>query len=494
MTDSTPTPATPNLGRTIARNTAFVTLGRILLKVFGFLFGVFVVRQLGDDQYGRYSIVVAWVGLFSIFVELGITQYVTREMARSGGRVGTMFWNLFAVRLALAGVGLFLIPAGAALAGYDGDITLGVALYATTFIVAAIQAPLDAVLVAREAFGWLTAAAIVGQIAWLALGAGVMWLRPNFLWLIGVGLFAMLPQLALSGWIVARHRLIDWTIRIEPAAWPQLIRAGLPFGVISLALTIAFSIDTVMLSWFVSNAEVGWYNVAYGLVRSFVSLLSGFSVAMVPTLARVFATDGAVVTRWHIRSVRMIALIAVPVAIGGMLVAGPLVRFLYTPDVYPAAGALAIIVWDVPLLMYAAFCGNVTTIIGEERAAARINVINALANVALNAICIPLYGMLGAALVTVATDVIASIQFTLLLNRRLNVPALGGTLVRVGLASAGLGVAVWLAGDLHVLALIAIGAGVYGVLAIALGAVGPDEWALARRLAGALQRRLIRRS
>ncbi len=492
MTDSPTPPATPTLGRTIIRNTAFVTLGRILLKVFGFLFGVFVVRQLGDDQYGRYSIVIAWVGLFSIFVELGITQYITREMARGSQGIGSMFWNLFAVRLALAGVGLFVIPAGAALAGYDGDITLGVAVYATTFIVAALQAPLDAVLVAREAFGWLTAAAIVGQIAWLVLGAGVMWLQPSFLWLIGVGLFAMLPQLAFSGWIVARYKLIDWTIRIEPATWPRLIRAGLPFGVISLALTIAFSIDTVMLSWFVSNAEVGWYNVAYGLVRSFVSLLSGFSVAMVPTLARVFATDGAAVSRWHARSVRLIALIAVPVAIGGMLVAGPLVRFLYTPDVYPAAGALAIIVWDVPLLMYAAVCGNVTTIIGEERAAARINVINAIANVALNVICIPLYGMLGAALVTVATDAIASVQFTLLLNRRLNAPIPVGTFVRVGLATAGLGAAVWAAGEQHVLVLIAIGAGVYGVLAIVVGAVGPDEWALVRRLTGAVQRRVFR--
>ena len=105
MSDIAPPPL-PNIGRKIARNTLFVTLGQILLKIFGFLFGVFVVRQLGDEQYGRYSIVVAWVGLFSIFVELGVTQFVMREMARSGARATALFWNLIGIRLMLALIGL----------------------------------------------------------------------------------------------------------------------------------------------------------------------------------------------------------------------------------------------------------------------------------------------------------------------------------------------------------------------------------------------------
>lgn len=492
--DLPPLQPTRSIGATIARNTAFVTVGRILLKAFGFLFTVFVVRQLGDEQYGRYAIAAAWVGLFSIFVELGITQFAMREIARSGRRTAELFWNLVAIRLALALVGVVVIPVGAGLVGYAGDITFGVFLYVLTFVISAFQAPLEATLAAREAFGWLTITMVVGQISWLVLGAAVMWFRPDFVWLIGVGVITMLPQLAVDVWVAARLKLIDWRVRLQPSLWPRLIRAGLPFAVISLSLTIAFSIDTVMLSWFVSDSEVGWYNVAYGLVRSIVALLNGASIAMLPTVARVYETDRGLVAHWHARLIRFIALVAAPVAVGGMLVADPLVRFLYTPDLYPAALPLAIIVWDVPLLMYAASCGNLTTAIGEERGAARINIINAIANVVLNALLIPQYGMVGAAVVTVATDVIASIQFTLLLRRRLSLPSVWSTLVRVGLASAGLGIVVFLAGNQHVLALIGLGVIVYGLLAVALRAIGPEEWALARRILEAGRRRLMRGS
>ena len=493
MPDATlPDRPTRSSGATIARNAVFVTLGRVLLKLFGFLFTVFVVRQLGDDQYGRYSIVVAWVGLFSIFVELGVTQFAMREIARSEGRVGHLFWNLVAMRLALALVGLVVIPIGASLAGYTGDITLGVTLYVLTFAVSAFQAPLEATLTAREAFGWLTVTTVVGQVSWIALGAIAMWFRPDFVWLIGVGVIAMLPQLAVEVWIAARLKIIDWRVRLQVSEWPRLIRAGLPFAVISLSLTIAFGIDTVMLSWFVPNAEVGWYNVAYGLVRSMVALLNGFSIAMLPTAARVYATDRGAVARWHAQIIRFIALAAAPVAVGGMLVADPLVRFLYTPDLYPVALPLAIIVWDVPLLMYAASCGNLTTAIGEEKAAARINLINAAANVVLNAIFIPRYGMIGAAVITVATDAIASLQFTLLLRKRLSLPNMTGVLLRVGLASAGLAAVVAVAGHQHVLVLLALGVVVYGVLAWVLGAIGPDERELGRRMWAAGRRRLAR--
>lgn len=479
-------------GATIARNAAFVTLGRVLLKVFGFLFTVFVVRQLGDDQYGRYSIVVAWVGLFSIFVELGITQYAMREIARSDQRAGPLFWNLVAMRLALALVGLIIIPIGASIAGYSGDIRLGVTLYVLTFVISAFQAPLEATLTAREAFGWLTVTTVIGQASWIILGAVAMWFRPDFVWLIGMGLIAMLPQLAVDVWIVARLKLVDWRIHLQLSEWPRLIRAGLPFAVISLSLTIAFGIDTIMLSWYVPDAEVGWYNVAYGLVRSMVALLNGFSIAMLPTAARVYATDKGAVARWHAQIIRFIALAATPVAVGGMLVAQPLVRFLYTPELSPAALPLAIIVWDVPLLMYAAACGNLTTAIGEEKAAARINLLNALANVVLNAIVIPRYGMVGAAAVTVATDVIASVQFTQLLRKRLSLPNMLGTLIRVGLASLGLAIAVALAGSQHVLILMGLGVLVYGALAFAVGAIGPEERELGRRMLAAGRRRLDR--
>ena len=67
-----------------------------------------------------------------------------------------------------------------------------------------------------------------------------------------------------------------------------------------------------------------------------------------------------------------------------------------------------------------------------------------------------------------------------------------GVLLRVGLASAGLAAVVAVAGHQHVLVLLALGVVVYGVLAWVLGAIGPDERELGRRMWAAGRRRLAR--
>ena len=92
---------TASVGRVILRNTLFITLGGVILKILNFAYGVYVVRRLGDSQFGEYNIILAWVGLFSIFAELGVTQYAMREIARDHQRAESLFWNLMAMRAVL---------------------------------------------------------------------------------------------------------------------------------------------------------------------------------------------------------------------------------------------------------------------------------------------------------------------------------------------------------------------------------------------------------
>ena len=106
------------------------------------------------------------------------------------------------------------------------------------------------------------------------------------------------------------------------------------------------------------------------------------------------------------------------------------------------------------LLVFTSFCGNMTTIISEERAAARIYTINTVANVILNLYAIPRFGLVGAALVTVITDFIGALQFHFLLKPKLHLPNMTWMFLRVLIASVLMGVVVRLAGDLNLFLLI----------------------------------------
>jgi O-antigen/teichoic acid export membrane protein len=255
-----------------------------------------------------------------------------------------------------------------------------------------------------------------------------------------------------------------------------------------LTLTIATSIDTVMLSKSQPDYVVGWYNVAYGLIISVTFLTNGFKDAIVPSLTRAHAKDPNTVRTWYYHTVKFFVALSFPLAVGGVLLAKELIVFLYTDQFVRATEALQILVWDIPFLMYAGFCGRITTVISAERAAARIYTVNAVANVILNLIMIPLYGMIGAAIVTVLTDMISALQFYLLLRKELSPPSLRSPLFRIILASIVMGGAVWITGAFHLFVRIGLGALVYFIMILVFRLPDETEWGWIRNSADKIAR------
>lgn len=469
------------LGSTIFRNTLFITSGSTIIRLVGFLFSVYIIRDLGGAQYGQYAIVLQFVGLFQIFLELGMTQFVMRSIAQDRSRTETLLWNLVVLRVLLALAGLILIPVIGILFGYSQEMVLGIFLYSTSFIFAAFLVPLQTVLVGHERYDYATVLNVIGRLGFFALGGILLLLGGGYISLIAASLLVMPFQIAYAAWTVRKQHIVTLRPTIQPRTWPSILRSGLPFGIISLFLTIAFSIDTVMLSWYEPDYAVGWYNVAYGLIPSFLFFFGGFSNAIIPSLSKTYVTDPVEVNRWYRASVKFILMISMPIAVGGMILSIPLILFLYTDEYLPSAIALKVLIWDVPFIMFASFGGNMTTIVSEEKSAARIYGINMAANVLLNLIAIPRFGVIGAALVTVVTDFIGALQFHFLLRRKLELPAVASVLVRVIAASAIMGLIIWQLDDWNMFMLIGLGAVIYGGLLIVFRVLTHDEWKAIRQ-------------
>jgi O-antigen/teichoic acid export membrane protein len=141
----------------------------------------------------------------------------------------------------------------------------------------------------------------------------------------------------------------------------------------------------------------------------------------------------------------------------------------------PAAQSLQIIIWDVPVLMFASFCGNMTTVVGEERAAARIYIVSAIANILLNLYAIPRFSLIGASVVTVITDLIAALQFYFLLRQKLHLPDMKSVATRVVIASALMGIVVALISDRPLLVPIGAGVVIYSGLVLVLRVLDDAE-------------------
>lgn len=444
-----------DLAQVILRNTLAASAGGALMKLQNFLFMVYVVRLLGEVGLGRYATVVAFVGLFSVFFELGLAQYVERDIARDAGSAATLFWNLLLLRLGLAVVGIFGITGLAIVFGFDRGLVFGVFLFTLTFLFAAVLVPLTTLLTANERFDLSVALQLLNQILTVVAGLVLLWFGLGYYALLLTGFVTMPAQILLTIWTVRRHHLGPPPWNIHPGDWRRFIVASLPFGLTSLALTFNFNVDTVIIGLFHSDGQVGFYNAAYRLIFNGIGVVGGFLTVMTPSLAREFVHDSERVRRWVTISLHWMLLFSLPAATGLAMLAPRVIGLLYGPGFAASAPVLAILAWDIPLLLLNAFFGNVTAAVGLERPAARIYLGSAVVNLVLNLALIPTFGILAAAWVTIATDSISALIFIVLLRRQMAIHGVLAKVPKIGVAT-GLMVAFMLVADGLPLAMIIV--------------------------------------
>lgn len=487
MTDTAVLPQR-NPKRIVVRNTLFGIVAQLALKATNFLFTVFIVNQLGGSAYGQYTIVLAWVGLVSFIGDMGITTYLSREVARDSSKANDLFWDTVTLRFILAIIcSIVTIGAAQILTDYSSDMILGIGLYTITYFFSMFIAPLGSLLTGNERVDIASVLNVVMQVSFMIVAGTFLLLNLGFVWLVLAGPLTMPLVLILHVWAVRRYKIGPPRFRINPRMWWSVLKAGLPFAFIQLAITFALRIDTIVLSGYVSDEMIGWYNTAYNLTLTLTGFAVSFNNALFPTLTREHENNPEIVRPVYYRLVKMLMFISLPIAVGGMLTSGKIVEFLYKPDIFPAAIPLAILVWDIPLSMYHMFSSYMSTAIRTERRAAVIYISMGVTNLVLNLLLVPLFGVIGAAFSTIITDLVGAAQFYLLLRGKLGAGLGFNRLVRLGLVTGLMGFLIFILREQSLFLIIPVSAIAYLGMIWVSGAFTAEERGL---LTGFITRRL----
>jgi len=338
-----------------------------------------------------------------------------------------------------------------------------------------IIAPLDSILKGSERVDISAILTVLGQVTFMLLAALFLYLRLGFMWLFIAALINMPITIVLQAWVIRRYKLSPPRFRINPQMWLHVIVAGLPFGFIQLSTSFAFRVDTIVLSANVPDMQIGFYKAAYNLVFMLLSVSTSFNNAVLPTLTREHALNPQTVKNWYYNSVRVMIFLSLPIAIGTTLLSYDITVLLYEPSFAPAAVALAILIWDLPFVMYHSFCGNVTQSIRRERAAARIYGTLGIFNLLVNLAFVPRFGIVGSSFATVLTDFLGAAQYYFLLRHEFGAGLEFTRLLRIAMAAVFMGLIVYLASSLPVLIVIVIGAASYLGLVWISGAFTKEE-------------------
>ncbi|MBZ0275612.1 MAG: flippase [Anaerolineae bacterium] len=487
----TPTQPKRNVGRIIARNTAVGVASQFALKMVGFLYNVLVINHLGDSSYGQYNIVLSWAYVFAFLGDIGISQFYTREIARDRSKGEKWFWDVVALRFILAIVASVATTGAAIIFHHPPEIVLAVGLYTATYFLQALLEPLRSIIEGNERIDITSVLGVINQIIFMGFGAIFLFLGGDFVWLVVAALLVIPINIVISLVVIRRNKLAPPPFQLHIGQWWVLLRGGLPFALIQLSLSFAFYGDTLFLKQYgYSDELIGWYGASYALMLTASVITSAFNRALLPSLAREHAENPESVRPWYYRSVKAMAFMGIPLAVGGVVLSDKIISFLY-PEYPPASVAFAILIWYMPMHIYTAFAGNMSNSIKEENKAARIYFGEGVVNIILYMILIPPFGLVGASFATVLTEVYASFLFYILYRRTFGPGLNFQKMSRLVLSAALMGVVVFLARDLNLFLAIAIGVVVYLMLVWLTRAFSESEVEMVKRVLDRVRGRLF---
>lgn len=460
---------------------------QIIQGVIGFLTIVVFTRLLSAHEFGVYALAfsvmtLAHVAVFS-WVEAAMARFWAAEQEAEG--LAAHFASLYRVAFILTG--LFLPLAALAAWLWPGDAAMKTALAAGL-----VGVPVRALVkLGQERF---RAAGEVAKAAWLEIWTVVS------AFALGVG-FALAgaggasPLLGiLAGPLLALPFVLPGELRqarggvVTRARVRAYAGYGYPIA-LSLALAVVLaSTDRFLLAAFLDEAAVGAYHAGYTIAnRTLDVLFVWLGAAGGPALVMALERGGRAAAIQAAREqASTFVLLGLPAAVGVALVARPLAEVMIGPGLREMATLVTPWVALSALLSGATayYFGQAFTLGRRTDLLLAAMAAPATANVILNILLIPRFGVVGAAWATAVSFAIG-LSATILLGRRvLPLPAPWSALARCGLAAAVMALAVnalpAIGGFPELVLDASVGAAVYGAVALVLNAAGVRD--VARRL------------
>jgi O-antigen/teichoic acid export membrane protein len=442
----------------LAKNATWLLVAQVATLASGLAILVAIGRLLTPEDLGRWRFAQAVLAYVLVLADAGFTAFAIREIARRHSEAVADFGlTMVLLRLSVSGFALAAILVAFAVAGLSSDTILVTGTMGATALATALGA--NYLLQAREDFGAISAIRITAQIVGaLGVVAAIIATRSIHLAAFAVLLSGLLATV-LTDRLAARFGAFGGHLSVSDAR--RFLQGAAPFIGAGLAVLVIFNADAFLIQLLRGERELGLYAAPYAIAGYSLVIGGALVAAAYPRMAR---ASGHSASYGHVRELSAVmGAISLPIAIGGMVTAEPLLATLFG-QVYADNWALLVVLMFVPLLGFLNMTlGQSMAAAGEQRAVFLTAVMAAGANVSLNLLGIPILGIMGAAIVASVTEVITLGLYSRVAARlRLSVP-LGDYLGSLP-AAAFMGIGVILLRSLGVtsiLVLLPVGVAIY---------------------------------
>jgi polysaccharide transporter, PST family len=389
---------------------------RVLAIGASFFISVLVARYLGPERLGTFKYVTAFVFLFSPLSTFGMNSIVIRELVEEPFAKNELMGTAFFLRL-ICGLlsSLLTILAILLLPTEQSNVQLMVSIASSIFLFKSFTVIEDWFQSQVESKYPVLARNITLFILSVLKIVFVHYQAPLILFVCLPILEAAFYSLILI-WFYSKNnsykRIMNWTVNRARAIF--LLKESFPLLLNGIAVGIFLSIDQVMLGQMVGKSAVGTYSIAVNLSEMWYMIPVIFSSSLYPSVIQLKHQDKALYEKRMQRYYDLMALLAYGVILCFLPFSRILIISLYGVEYLESVSILYIHILTCPFNFIGIAQSTWLISEGLQKFNFYASFLGAILNIALNAVLIPKFAGIGAAIATLISYAGASYFFFLL--------------------------------------------------------------------------------
>ena len=402
------------LKRSLLSGLFWVLLANLLVKPFWILgIEVGVQNAVGEEMYGFYYAILSLSFILNILLDLGITNFNTRNIAQNPKLISKHLSGLLTIKLLLFALYLVVAFSVGALLGYGSRQFRLLAWVCLNQFLNSLILYLRSNFEGLLLFKWDSLLSVLDRLLMIVICVFLLWCPMGqgpfrIEWFVGAQTAAYIATALLALAVLIRKtglKRLTWNRAFSLA----IIRKSLPCALLVLLMASYNRIDPVMLQLLspadAADHNVGIYAGAFRLLDALTMIAYLVSIPLLPIFSKLTKNQGVPASASNdselssitIMMFSMMMVFSITAACTLSALSEPLMQLLYNNHIDEYSNVFSILIFCIIPISTTYVFGTLLTAAGRLR---QLNIFAAgslIANILINLFCIPRWGAAGSA-------------------------------------------------------------------------------------------------
>lgn len=420
----------------VAKNFIYMLFANVFSRIIGLILTIYMARKFGPTDFGVINFSSVFIGYFSMLASMGIQSFGIVQVIKDKNNLKKNVDIIVSLRIVLSLLAFIVLIIVTFLINVDLNVKKMIVISGFSILINSLC--LDWVFNALQEMKYISYSVMMTSVLSILLVFIPIYTH-IYTEIYIVPIVSIIASIISNLYLATIYRKkLKNTVnfKIDTKQFLKLLQNSWPFFFSGVFATINTNFDSLMLGFMRSNYDVGLYNSVYKLINVLTLFVSFIFIPLFPILIEYFNEKKYDDLGIIINNVRKILIIfAIPMLIVAFTLSKETLFTLYGAKYMGASTVFTILISFVAIFSIRELYGYELTAWGLQKQYMKIVLLSSSINIISNAILIPKYGINGAALCTLFSEVINITLMYKLSRKTLNVKYDNGYIFRI-IASA----------------------------------------------------------